>query len=159
MMNFRLFKIVLILSTASIILSCQNQFGVENLNNGLSDYRHIRNINQSFVNNFELSKTAFFQTHEDSLGIVLKLNDQIDSSLVENYSLGMYLYQDEQHLFNEEVAWNPHPKIQTFNNHKYFIETIAIPHTQIDTLVFYLYDRDKYRTIIGNRVVLKNIAF
>ncbi len=106
-----------------------------------------------------MNKIGFFQTHEDSLGIVLKLNDQIDSSLVENYSLGMYLYQDEKYLYNEEISWNPHPKIQTFNSHKYFIETIAIPHTQIDTLVFYLYDRDKYRAIIGNRIVLKNIAF
>src|SRR5690554_6765782 len=126
-MRFILIKILVVFSVSFSTFGCQEPFGIESLENGLSNYSLVRNVDQSFVPDLEITKVAFFHSDNDSLGIVLKLNNLNELSVVENYSLGMYLYQDGRYFYNEEVQWNTHPKIQKFNDHKYFIENIAVP--------------------------------
>ncbi len=127
--------------------------------NGLENYNKVRDINESLIENYEINKIAFFQNKTENIEIVLKLNDQTTQDIINSYSLGAYIYMDNKYLYSQDINWNTKPTIQVLNNHKYIINTLNISQRRMDSLVFYLFDRDKYRKILGNRVVIKNIAF
>ena len=150
-----LFTLILICS-----FSCERRNREYFLLNGLEGYRKARTINQFMVEGYEINKVGFVKTEKGKLELIVKLNDEIEQETINKYSLGLYAYANNKYLSykQNELHWNVHPKFYNIGSSKYLIDTINLAPTKMDSLVFYLFDRDKYRKIIGNRVVLKNIA-
>src|SRR5690606_32905730 len=92
--------------------------------------------------------------------LVVKLDDEIKEEKINEYSIGAYAYIDNKYISHnkDELDWNTKPKLHNYGNNKYFIDTIKFKSKRMDSLVFYLFDRDRYRKMIGHRVILKNIG-
>ncbi|WP_443634537.1 hypothetical protein ABXT64_05365 [Candidatus Marifrigoribacter sp. Uisw_064] len=151
-----------ILSSLSILIllnSCINKSYDEALNSGLEKYPRIRNLNLSLVEGYTVEKLAFFKTKEHEYKFVLKLSDATTDTLVERYSLGLFGFVDKKYLKENKnhLSWNSKPVIESFGKYKYIIKDIVIPTKEMDSIIYFLYDRDKYRKVIGHRIVLKNI--
>lgn len=153
--NILLFSIFI----STVTVSCTSTTKDFYLDNGLEKYRKSRNVNQEFVKGYGINKIAFFEIDQDNITVVLKLNDQTDQQMLDNYSLGAYVFKDNKYtgVLDGKLDWNTKPELTVIHQYKYIIDTIAIPR-EMDSLVFYLYERDKYRKIIGDRIVLKNIS-
>lgn len=150
-MKFFLFALSLF-----ILTNCANKSKETNLENGLIGYRKSRDINEEFIKNFEVKKIGFFKTKDGNIQYALLLNDNISSSDVQNFSLGAHAYKRNSH--NKFLVWDVKPRLKLYGKHKYIIEEFKEPLENLDSISFFLYDRDKYRNVIGNRIVIKNLG-
>ncbi|NGX83043.1 hypothetical protein [Aequorivita sp. KMM 9714] len=152
-------KFILGLLVFFFIFSCKKKNIDNYLELGLENYRMSRNINQNFIDNYGIDKVAFYRIDNNSLKVVLKMSNESNKQKIDSLSLGAYVYVDNKYIGvnDSKLDWNTKPVLRYSNNHKYIIDTITIPNKTIDSLVFYLYDRDSYKRIIGTRIYLKNI--
>lgn|SRR5690554_6782158 len=139
--------------------SCQTKDVDGYLKEGLDNYDKSRDVNQDFIDGYGINKIAFDRIDNNSLKVVLKLSDGSNKETIDSLSLGAYVFMDNKYIgVNDgKLDWNTKPELNRINNYKYIIDTIAIPNRTMDSLVFYLFDRDGYRRIIGTRIYLKNI--
>lgn len=132
----------------------------DSLQNGLTSYKKIRNVNQSFLDGYEVKKIAFFKTDNGNHKYVLQLNNDIPKSTVENYSLGFYAFVEKEHLSmnRKYLIWDTKPELMEIEGHKYIINEFRKPIKKMDSLIFFLYDRERYSGIIGDRIIIRNLA-
>lgn len=139
--------------------SCQKK-GVDLwLEDGLEGYRKIRKVDKSFVPGYGIDKIGFFRIEDNEVQLAVKLKDDADIETINNFSLGIYAYIDNKYISHKEgeLNWEVHPKIHEINNFNYILDTITVSAT-MDSLVFYLFDRDRYKGILGDRIIIKNLA-
>lgn len=148
------FHILIFLSI--FLTNCSDQPKENYLKNGMLNYRKSREVHQKFIENFEIKKVGFFESKTGYFQYALLLNENISSSQVDIYSLGLHVYP-----FNNEgnfLIWDVKPELKSFGNNYYIIEDFKQKITKFDSIAFFLYDRDRYRNVIGNRIVLKNLS-
>lgn len=128
------------------------------LYHGLEGYDKFRQVNQEFIKGYGVEKIAFF--HEaDQLQYVLMLSDIVSPKMVEQYSLGLHVYLDKNNKSEDQsfLVWDTKPRLQNIGDNKYIINGFKKPVKKMDSLVFFLYDRERYKGVTGNRIVIKNI--
>ena len=137
------------------LINCSDQPNENYLKNGMINYRKSREVHQKFIENFEIKKVAFLKSKKGNFQYALLLNENITSSQVDNYSLGLHIYPTNYE--GKFLIWDVKPELKSFGKNNYIIEEFKQPITKFDSIAFFLYDRDKYRNVIGHRVVLKNL--
>ena len=152
---------VFILILAVVFFGCKDQNTIKkHLETGLIEYKRVRTINKNFNKGYEINKIGFFKLDSTSYQFVLLLNDQITRAKVANYSLGLHAYVDPKYLINNKdfLVWDIKPELVEAGKFKYIIKEVHTPIKRIDSMFFFLYDRDTYRGIIGNRVRVRNVG-
>lgn len=93
---------------------------------------------------------------------IFKLNDDIETRVLEKYKLGLYLYAyDDKNLLsdkgrNHESA-NFSPTVVQVNGNRYIVKKIRTALTRFSKIRFFLFDRSGYSGIIGNAIEIENI--
>lgn len=148
----------IILVCSLFFFGCQKKTNEYYLYHGLKGYDKFRYINEEFVKGYGVQKIAFFR-EANQLQYTLMLADDVTSEKVEQYSLGLQVYIDKKNLPDNQtyLIWDSKPKIQNIGDNKYIINGFQEPIKQIDSLIFFLYDRHQYQGGIGKRIVIKNI--
>lgn len=149
-------KMVFILALV-ISFSCENRDKIAILSSGLDGYLLKRGVDEHFIENYNVEEIAFFKK-DGNYELALKLNEDISQEFADNFSLGIHVYSNNINALNNKFGvWDVKPKIEKYKNHKYIIREFKEHINSIDSIIFFLYDIDKYRGIIGNRVIIRNI--
>lgn len=151
-------KIILAFVVCFSFFACKQESNEYYLYHGLEGYNKFRYVNEDFIEGYGVQKIAFFQ-EADQRQYVLLLDDSVSDETVSNYSLGLHVYVDKKKLPENKsfLVWDIKPEIQKMGGNKYIIGGFKDSIKKMDSLVFFLYGRDKYQGIEGNRIVLKNI--
>lgn len=151
-----LFLITLIAYT---IFGCSNDTLEYNLENGLSKYRKVRHINESFLEGYSVKKLAFFKNDSLSYKFVFQLNDDAAYDTIAKYSFGIAVFTDKNHLPEGKnfLIWGTQPIIEKHGGYRYIVKDVETPIKYIDSLHLFLYNREGYNGVIGNMMRLKNI--
>ncbi len=144
---------------SNCFLSCSDISLETNLEDGLTSYRKVRNINESFIEGYTVNKIAFFKKDSINYEFVLKLNNEVEEDTVANYSLGMVVFTDKKYLAEEQdyLIWGMQPTIKQYGDYKYIIREVETPIKYMDSLHIFLYARDGYKGVRGSLIRLKNI--
>src|SRR5690606_13169983 len=140
-----------------LLFSCEKRSNLEILNDGLKNYKLKRGVGQKFVEDFKVEEIAFIeqQNHYD---LVLKLNKDIQQDVLDIYTLGIHVYTKNSNEDHRRFdVWNIKPIVKNYNGNKYLIREFKEPHKEMDSIIFFLYNNDFYRGILGNRIVIRNI--
>ncbi len=151
-------KAIFVLVNCLSLFGCQKESNEYYLYRGLEGYDKFRYINEEFVKSYGVQKIAFFQ-EAGQLQYVLKLADNVTLKTVENYSLGVRVYADQKYLSEDQkfLMWDTKPRIQEIGGYKYIINGFKKPIKEIDSLSFFLYDRERYQRVLGNVISIKKI--
>lgn len=156
----RLLKHIFFILVLIIFFSCEERVKSDYLKSGLEGYLKKRIIKEDFVDGFTLEEVAFFKKADDNYEMVLRLNNNLLENSIKKYSFGIHAYESDKVNNNKGEAfkvWDIKPKIEIYEGHKYLIKDLKRPKQKIDSIVFFLYDREKYNGVIGNRIIVRNI--
>lgn len=119
----------------------------------------MRSVDQDFVEGYVVKKIAFFE-RSDTLSYVLLLDESIDPKIITKYTLGLYVYPTDKSILKDKdyLIWDSQPSLKQFGSFKYIINDFPEPIRRIDSLVFFLYNRDGYTGVKGNLIRFKNIS-
>lgn len=142
-----------------LLFNCSEKDLNSNLQNGLKNYRKIRNINENLIEGYAVKKLAFFKKDSIHYQFVLLLNNEAVKDTIENYSLGMVVYADKRYLpaNDEYLIWGMHPTMEKHGEFKYIVKDVETPIKHIDSLHIFLYDRNGYKGVESRMIRLKNI--
>lgn len=149
-----------------VFIVCGCKKNVNYYSDGLTSLRNHRVINESFLKGFKVEKFGIIKSekNKDEYSFVFLLNKDADSTLVEKYRLGVRCYLDKENrtLLGEEDRKKIHldfpPVIIEKYGRKYLVNSVNLPIKKIDSIIFYLYDRDDYKgRTYGSHINLKNI--
>ncbi len=148
------------------LFCCCTSFDKEydtHLKNGLQTYHNARDINLNFVPGLSLKKIAFIKKSNKDIMLVLRLNDGAKSNDVEKYSLAIKSYLDKEKysklLKGDDYVSTPiKPVLLNVNNYKYIVTSYTLNVKRIEKLEFFLFDRDKFRKVLGTPIFVKNIG-
>ena len=151
-------KVFFLLMSCLLFIGCQKKSNEHYLFGGLEGYSKFRYINEEFIKDYGVQKIAFFQ-EADQLQYVLKLGDNVSEEKIKQYSLGLQVYANKKYMPKEKsyLIWDIKPELQEMGENKYIIQGFQEPIKEIDSLVFFLYDRTKYQGVIGSTISIKNI--
>lgn len=151
-------KIFIILVVCFSVFACKQENNEYYLYHGLEGYNKFRYVNEGFIEGYGVQKIAFFQ-EADQLQYALLLDDNVKDETVSYYSLGLHVFLDKEKLPENKsfLVWDIKPEIQKMGTNKYIIGGFKDSIKKMDSLVFFLYDRERYQGVEGNRIVLKNI--
>ncbi|MBT0607156.1 hypothetical protein [Aequorivita echinoideorum] len=140
-------------------ISCQNYTLEKSLENGLSDYRKTRYINEKMLDGYFIKKIAFFKKDSLNYRFIFQLSDDAEKSVIEKYGLGLVYFADKKTLkdTNGYIIHQMKPNLKNYGKHKYIIETVLPPAQYLDSIHIYLSGRNNYTGVIGNMVYIKNI--
>ena len=129
------------------------------MKNGLVGYKKSRFIDKEFLKDYGIKKIAFFE-NSDTLSLVLLLDKNSEIETVTKYSLGLYVFPTNKSLLKNKdyLIWDSQPSLEQFGSFKYIIKNFPQPIKRIDSLIFFLYDREVYNGVIGNTIRIKNIS-
>lgn len=151
-------KLFFLLMICLPFIGCQKKSNEYYLYHGLEEYDKIRFIDEEFVTGYGIQKIAFFQEAEQ-LQYVLILKSDVTPETVKQYSLGLHVYIDEKNSIDQNfLVWDTKPALQNIGGNKYIINSFKRPVKKMDSMVFFLYDKERYKGVIGNRIVIKNIG-
>jgi hypothetical protein len=154
-------RIVPIFFVFPSFFSCDHIENMAHLENGLSEYRKLRKMNEILVEGYTVKTIAFFDDKDNTRQMVLKLGDNVSSEVVEKYSLGIHAYSEKALKLESRgfFIWDVKPELSRIGDHKYLIVNTKSSISQADSIIFFLYDRDKFRQVKGNRIRIKNVKF
>ncbi|PKP25090.1 MAG: hypothetical protein CVU03_09685 [Bacteroidetes bacterium HGW-Bacteroidetes-2] len=140
-----------------ILISCEKRNKEEILRDGLYEYSLKRGVGQGFIDNFIIEEIAFIE-QPNQFDLVLKVNKNINKKILDTYTLGIHVYSKKINLSQRSFdVWDIKPKIENYNGNNFIIREFRQPVKEFDSIIFFLYDNDLYRGIIGNRIVIRNI--
>jgi len=140
-------------------ISCNNETIEQSLENGLLNYKAIRNINEPLLEGYYIKKVAFFKIDSTRYKFAFLLDDEVINDSVKKYSFGLVVFPKKEYITNNEnfIIWGMQPNIINKNGYKYIIKEVDTKIKQMDSLHIFLYDRDKYRGVKSDMIYLKNI--
>lgn len=150
--------ILVFLSLIFLSISCKEKEMSYYLDDGLSNYRKLRNVDESILNDYRIQKLAFMR--KDSLNyFIFQLNDDARADTINKYGLGVVFYMDKKLTEKNKgfIMLQTQPEMQTFDKYKYVIEPFKIPTSYLDSIHIYLSGRAGYNGVIGDMITLKNI--
>lgn len=115
-----------------------------------------RIIKKPLVEGFIVEEISFGEMI-DKPKLILRINDSIKNGTVSDYSLAVHVYSDSSSVEKPFLIWDIKPEVEIKENKKYIIIPYKEPIQKIDSIVFFLYDRDIYRNRIGNKIVIEDI--
>ena len=147
-----------ILTICISFFACQKKSNEYYLYHGLEGYTKFRYINEEFIEGYGVQKIAFFQ-EADQLQYVMMLTNNVTREMVANYSLGLQVYPGEKYRTDDKkfLLWDTKPRLLETGENKYIINGFMTPISEIDSLVFFLYDRNEYKGVDGRVISIKNI--
>jgi hypothetical protein len=155
-------KYFLVLYLVILISSCSDKNSLEyQLKHGLKDYPRKRPIDsKQFNENVELEHLAFFKVTDSTHKMVFHLGDKTVLDSIKNYSLAIHTFVDEQFLKEGKkyLYMDYKPELISVGSHNYLIKEFATEAKRIDSVDLFLYDRDKYRRILGKKITVRNIG-
>jgi hypothetical protein len=139
---------------------CKEQSIELSLENGLKDYTKARIINEALVEGYYIERIAFYKKDSANYQFIFKLSENSENDSIEKYSLGLVIFPDKM-LYTDSKEYEVvgfQSRIKEINHFKYIIEEYTVPIKRMDSLHVFLYDRDKYKGVLGDRMIrLKNI--
>lgn len=156
-MKYLLALLVIIL----FIISCEDNDSFNyHLKNGLIEYGMKRPVNEKLNEDLFVQEVAFFKQDSVTYKMVLKLNENTKPDLVKKYSLAIHVFVDKSFLVKRDdyLLLDYKPELIQFNKNKYLVKEFISKAKRIDSLDLFLYDRDKYRQIIGRKITVRNIG-
>ncbi|WP_089889035.1 hypothetical protein [Kriegella aquimaris] len=99
----------------------------------------------------------------DMKTFIFKLNDDIETQVLEKYKLGLYLYayDDDKNLLSDKgrnfESANFSPTVIQVNGNRYIVKKIRTTLTRFSKIRFFLFDTSGYKGIIGNAIEIENI--
>ncbi len=155
----------LLLGIAFTIFSCGKSIE-DHLAEGLTSIEHTRLIEHTFKDNYTIDKMVFLKEEGQTYSLILKLSEDSSKDVIEAYSLGIHVYAnngDDQVLIEKkrkkDFGWDFKPVLETKNNHKYLVHQIETSIKRIDSMRFFLYDREKYKKKTYGKVLwVKNLG-
>lgn len=142
-----------------VCISCNNETIEQSLENGLINYKTIRNINEPLLEGYFIKKVAFFKMDSTHYKFAFLLDNDVSNDSVSKYSFGLVVFPEEEYITNNEnyIVWGMQPNIINKNGYKYIIKEVDTKIKQMDSLHVFLYDRDQYRGVKSDMIRLKNI--
>lgn len=142
-----------------LLFNCSDNDLNSNLQDGLKNYRKIRNINENLIEGYAIKKLAFFKKDSLHYKFVFLLNNDAVEDTIGNYSFGLVVFADKKYLPDDEdyLIWGMQPIIEKHGEYKYIVKDVETPINHIDSLHIFLYDRDGYKGVKGHLIRLKNI--
>jgi hypothetical protein len=154
--NTNLYIVIILL----LCLGCTNETYQESLENGLENYKVIRNIDDQLIEGYPIQKLAFFKKDSTHYNFVYLLGNDAIKDSIEAYSLGMVVFPAKEYMLKDKdyLIWSLQPSIETFNNHKYIRTDIETKIKRMDSLHIFLFNREGYNGVLGSHMIrLKNI--
>lgn len=140
-------------------LSCSNKDREYYLLKGLEGYKKQRFIGEDFVKGYDVKKIAFFE-ESDTISYALLLEENVEAETVSSFNLGLFVYPKDSSLLRDKsfLSWDSAPYLKQFGPYKYILGNFRQPLRRIDSLAFFLYDRDQFNGVKGNVIRLKNLS-
>lgn len=152
---------IILFSFCILSISCDDRETIYHLESGLKDYRKLRKMNENLVDDYSVRAIAFFNDKNLNRQIILKLGDDVPKEVIEKYSLGIHAYSKKavEAAHKGFFIWDVKPELNKVGEHKYLLVDTNSSINTVDSIIFFLYDRDIYRNVIGNRIRIKNVKF
>ncbi len=152
----RLLGLLIVVSSISCI--DKDSFSYH-LNNGLSDYQMKRPVNEKLNEDIFVQDIAFFK-QDSTFIMVLKLDENTKADVVEKYSLAIHAFVDKAFLVKRDdyLLLDYKPELIKYDANSYLVKEFKTNAKRLDSLDLFLYDRDKYRQILGRKITIRNIG-
>ena len=139
-----------------MLFSCQQYNKQDCLERGLDGYLKKRKVYQQFIPTYTVEEIAVFEASKSS-EFVLKLGKNTTKEIVGRYTLGVRVYTEKNTSENKFLIWDTNPELIEVQQNKYITSEFKMPLKKIDSVIFFLYDRKGYTSVIGRRIILKNL--
>lgn len=131
------------------------------LKNGLKTFAHTKDVNNNFLPGLSLRKIAFIEKSNEKT-IVIRLNDDALESDVKKYSLAVKIYLDKikyKNLLNgrDYISRPIKPSLTKIKNFKYIEMPFLLDVKEIIKIEFFLFDRDKFKKVLGKPITISDV--
>ena len=147
-----------IILSSFLFLGCNKKSNEAYLNEGLRGYKKFRHVHDELIKDYGVQKIAFFR-EADQFQYVILLADNVSAETVGKYSLGLQVYAKDKEFLGDKkfLMWDTKPFLLQKGKNKYVIEGFKQPIRELDSLVFFIYDRERYQGVVGSTISIKNI--
>lgn len=131
------------------------------LDSGLEDLENFEDLNFFLTGDVFIKGLAFYEKKPNNYALVLMLQDEITTSIVQKYTFGVeaFVYDEDLDKLSsyskskkrKHEAWYFKPQLVSVNENKYVVYDLNTTITDFKKLVFYVYDRESYKGVIGRK--------
>lgn len=140
--------------------SCYDKDSMDyHINTGLENYERKRRINDKLNEDISIEYFSIFKIKKDCYRLVFKLDEYTNVKAIRNYTLALHAFVNKEYLKDKPyLLLDYKPELIKSHKFNYLIKDFTTKSKRIDSLDLFLYDRDKYRTILGKKITIRNIG-